>query len=132
MGQMKYLNIYIQKKYKLFIITNGLLKLQKARILKNNIEHYFLDVIVSEEAGVSKPNPILFNQLLQRNNLNPNNVIMIGDSLEQDIKGAQNASIKSIWYNQNKIKNNTSIVPNYEISSLLEIKNILNGDIQGE
>ena len=38
------------------------------------------------------------------------------------MKGAQNAGIKSIWYNPNKVKNSTNIVPNYEISSLLELK----------
>ena len=49
---------------------------------------------------------------------------MIGDSLEKDIKGAQNANIKTIWYNPYNKNNNSSIIPDYQIKDLLEIKKL--------
>ena len=119
---LEYLSL---KDYKLFVISDGLSKLQKSRIANNNIDKYFIDIIVSEEVGVPKPNPIIFNTLLEKNNLNPKDVIMVGDSLEKDISGAKNANIKSIWYNPEHIINNTGIKPDFEINDLLELKELI-------
>jgi putative hydrolase of the HAD superfamily len=47
---------------------------------------------------------------------------MIGDSLQNDIQGAINADIQSIWLNPGNVKNTTGIQPNYEINDLLELK----------
>ena len=50
---------------------------------------------------------------------------MIGDSLEKDIKGAKNANIKAIWYNPDNKINETEINPYYQITNLMELKEIL-------
>ncbi|MCI8641413.1 MAG: noncanonical pyrimidine nucleotidase, YjjG family [Clostridia bacterium] len=113
------------KDYKLYVVTNGLVKLQKPRITNSKISKYISDIIVSEEVNSSKPNPKIFNVLLDKINLKPNEVIMIGDSLEKDIKGAGNANIKAIWYNHNNKINNTEIKPYCQITNLIELKNIL-------
>ena len=112
------------KNYKLYIVTNGIINLQKPRILNSKISKYISDIIISEEVGVTKPNAKIFNTLLQRNCLKQSDVIMIGDSIEQDIIGAKNTKIKSIWYNPMKLKNNTEIIPDYEINNLLELKKL--------
>ena len=65
------------KNYKLYVVTNGLVRLQKPRITNSKIGNYFSDIIVSEEVGIAKPNPLIFNVLLQRSNLKPDEVIMI-------------------------------------------------------
>ena len=112
------------KNYMLFVATNGLIRLQKPRILNSKVSKYISDIIVSEEVGLAKPNPIIFNTLLQNNNINSSEAIMIGDNLEKDIQGAKNANMKSIWYNPKKKNNNTNIIPDYEIKSLLELKHL--------
>ena len=98
--------------------------MQKPRILNSKISKYISDIIISEEVGVTKPNAKIFNTLLQRNCLKQSDVIMIGDSIEQDIIGAKKTKIKSIWYNPMKLKNNTEIIPDYEINNLLELKKL--------
>ncbi len=113
------------KDYQLYVVTNGLVKLQKPRITNSKISKYISDIIVSEEVNSSKPNPKIFNVLLNKINLKSNEVIMVGDSLEKDIKGAENASIKAIWYNPNNKINNTKIKPYYQITNLIELKEIL-------
>ena len=50
---------------------------------------------------------------------------MIGDSLSSDIKGGFNAGIDTCWFNPLKKENTLGITPTYEISSLLDLKNIL-------
>ena len=87
------------KKYKIYVVTNGLIRLQKPRITNSKIRKYFSDIIVSEEVGIAKPDPKIFNTLIQRNNLKKDEIIMIGNSLIKDVQGAKNANIKSIWYN---------------------------------
>lgn len=49
----------------------------------------------------------------------------MGDSLTSDIRGAVNAGIDSCWFNPDGIENRTGPVPDYEIRSLLELKEIL-------
>ena len=113
------------KNYKLCIVTNGLVKLQKPRINNSEIAKYISDIIVSEEVNSGKPNPEIFNILLNRINLKSNEVIMIGDSLEKDINGANNANIKAIWYNPKNNENHTEIIPYYQIANLIELKELL-------
>ena len=49
---------------------------------------------------------------------------MVGDSLNLDIKGAQDFGIKTIWINRNNNKAE-NIKPDYEIANLTEIIKII-------
>ena len=52
-------------------------------------------LVTSEEAGFEKPNPAIFKLALQKLNLEPSEVIMIGDNLGKDIVGAQDLGISA-------------------------------------
>ncbi|WP_195263922.1 MULTISPECIES: YjjG family noncanonical pyrimidine nucleotidase [unclassified Clostridium] len=116
----------LSKNYKLAIITNGLSDVQSNRIRKSSIAKYFDDIVISEEVGISKPTPKIFEITL--NNLNYNDkskVLMVGDSLTSDIQGGVNFGIDTCWYNPNKILNKTTLKPTYEISELLDLYEVL-------
>ncbi|MDR2590405.1 MAG: YjjG family noncanonical pyrimidine nucleotidase [Oscillospiraceae bacterium] len=110
------------KNYVLCVVTNGLIEIQKPKVINSKIGKFFTHIMVSEEVGAHKPNPLIFNTLLERLCLNPCDVIMIGDSLKNDIQGAQNINIKNVWYNPEKNQNNTNIIPDYEIYDLIQLK----------
>ena len=114
-----------EKKYKLYVVTNGKVNLQRPRVMNSKIAPHITNIIVSEEAGADKPNPQIFEMLLEKEGLKPENVIMVGDSLDKDIQGAHNAEIQGIWFNYENVSNVTEIVPEYEIKSLLKLKELL-------
>ncbi|GMQ64503.1 YjjG family noncanonical pyrimidine nucleotidase [Vallitalea maricola] len=118
---------YLKNKgYKIIILTNGIKKVQVSRLEKSNIKDYIDNMIVSEEVGVNKPDPVIFDytfNLIGHND--KNNAIMIGDSLTADIQGGINHGIDTCWVNLNNIENTTNIIPKYEIHSLGELATIL-------
>ena len=65
-------------------------------------------VVTSEEVRIEKPSIKMFQTILNKMNLNPDQVIMIGDNYEKDIIGAKNANIYSFWlspHNQEETSN---------------------------
>ena len=113
---------YLTLKYKLHIITNGFEEVQYKKLKNSGIVHYFSTVTTSEEVGVKKPNSKVFLTALKKANSIPEESVMIGDSLEADILGANNIGMQTIFYNYR----NESISQKIKtIDSLLEIKNYL-------
>ena len=113
------------KELPIYIVTNGIISLQNPRVMNSAVGKYISYVMVSEEAGVGKPNPKIFELLLKKIGLAPEDVIMIGDKLGLDVLGAKNAGIRSIWFNFSRKDNDTDILPDYEIHDLLDLKGIL-------
>lgn len=113
---------YLQSNYRLHIITNGFDEVQHKKMDKSNIVHYFETITNSELAGVKKPNPKIFKYALDLANVNANQSIMIGDSLEADVEGALNMGMDAIFFNPNATYFNSDIKG---VSKLIEIKNYL-------
>lgn len=117
---------YLYKDYILFIVTNGLKDVQNNRIKKSSIAKYFKNIIVSDEVKVAKPNPKIFEYALNdTTNTYSDEILVVGDSLSSDIQGGINLKADTCWYNPNKIENKTTINPTYEISNLMDLKDIL-------
>lgn len=89
---------YLSPKYELHIITNGFQEIQRKKLENSNIHHFFKQVIDSEMAGVKKPNPTIFNLALDKANVLADKTLMIGDSLEADILGAQGAGMHALHF----------------------------------
>lgn len=118
----------LHKNYRLTIVTNGLKDVQNHRIRKSVIGNYFEDIVISEEVEVSKPDPRIFQHALDNlKHTDKSKVLMVGDSLTSDIQGGINFGIDTCWFNPNKVENTTGIKPTYEISNLMELRDILNG-----
>ena len=87
----------VHRRARIGIVSNNLLAEQREKLRHCGLDR-FVDVLtVSEEAGVSKPDPKIFNLALERLGCRPANAVMVGDSWAADIVGAQAAGIRAIW-----------------------------------
>ena len=90
----------LSKKYRLFIITNGVKSTQDGRFGISPITKYFEKIFISEVIGYEKPHKEFFDAVAKGiDGYTPERAIVIGDSLSSDIKGAINSGIDCIWYN---------------------------------
>lgn len=110
-------------KYRICVATNGLHSIQTGRL--RPLERYFYRVYISEDIGVIKPLSAFFSKVLNDLKATPRECLMIGDSLDSDIAGAERAGIDSCWVNVDGRPNKTSVAPDYEISRLKELLTIL-------
>ena len=108
----------LKQRARLALITNGTPQRQRAKINNTQLNSSFDTVIISEEVGFSKPDKRIFELALNNLTVHPHEVLFVGDDLEKDIDGCQNAGIKGIWYNPLKVDNDTEIKPFAEIISL--------------
>ena len=96
-----FLQFCISKNIKLYIVTNNLFYEQVCRLKKLNILKYFDKIYSSEEFGLEKPDTKLFCSILQENNINKNEVAMIGDSYKMDIESVNLIDIYAFHFNNN-------------------------------
>lgn len=116
---------YLYRKYPLTIISNGFTEVQYKKLKSSNIEHYFKHIVLSESAGALKPDKQIFEYALKLNNATAKESVMIGDSYEADIKGAQNAGIDQIYFPLQPIAMDQKPTCTYLINSLKEIEALL-------
>ncbi|WP_131538398.1 YjjG family noncanonical pyrimidine nucleotidase [Pedobacter nototheniae] len=90
---------YLQQKYTLHIISNGFKETTLTKMNVSNLNPYFHNVIISEDVGVNKPSPVIFQHALDKAQARKEESIMIGDSLEADIYGALNFGMEAIFFN---------------------------------
>ena len=65
-------------------------------IRKLNIQGYFNIILFSCNEGILKPSPIIYQKILTRLNLKPEEIIAIGDQISTDIQGAETYGIKAL------------------------------------
>ena len=78
-------------------------------------------VFSQDHGGIEKPDSRLFETALAEAGCSPEQLLHVGDSLENDIAGARNAGIRSIWLNRNGDSASPDVEPDAEIASLREL-----------
>jgi len=122
-----------EKGLKSAIISDGLPLKQYEKILRLGIDDLIDLTVISDEIGIRKPNPKLFEFCLKKFNIEGTETIYIGDRLDKDIIPAKLCNINSILIRRggkydpyttgDKIPE--GIKPDYEIFSLSEIFEII-------
>lgn len=117
---------YLSRKYKIYAATNGPYEQQKKRLYDAGLYSYISEVFASGKCGFSKPSREFFEYCFQSLDLplDKSEVVMIGDSVSADMKGAGEYGLQTIWYNRYKVKENKNY-EGMEIENLLDIKKYL-------
>ena len=93
----------ISKEIPIYLVTNGIAKVQRGRFTDCEISPYISKIFISEEVGEAKPHPAMIKQALSYANVTNKEAILFGDSISADIGAANNAGIDScLFWQQNK------------------------------
>lgn len=115
-----------QRGHRLYIVSNGVLSIQNARMRGSGLDKYFLKRFVSSEIGCPKPNAEFFYRCFEQiPNFSPAEALVIGDSLSSDIRGGVNVGLDTCWFNPEHLSNPTELVPTFEIADLRELLKIV-------
>jgi YjjG family noncanonical pyrimidine nucleotidase len=88
----------VAEKYPVGFITNGFEETQRKKIEVLGLEQYSDIFIISEEIGVMKPHPKVFDLATEKSGTPRNRILYVGDSYSSDITGGKNAGWKTAWY----------------------------------
>lgn len=114
---------------KQYVVTNGVASTQYSKLGLAGFLDVMDGVFVSDEMGVNKPHPEFFNRCLEKiDEKDKEKILIIGDSLTSDIKGGNNAGIKTCWYNRDGKQASSEYRIDFTIKNLKEIYAILGID----
>ncbi|MFT8351719.1 HAD-IA family hydrolase [Clostridium saccharoperbutylacetonicum] len=122
---LKYLKISGKK---IFLISNMYLSKDIVRdiLISNKFDYELIDeLIVSCDEKLNKNTGKLFRHVIDKYNINPKEIIHIGDNYDSDIQGAKKAGIDSIKYDV-VVEANTAIdIEGYKYGKVLpELKSL--------
>jgi 5'-nucleotidase len=90
----------VREEFQIGIVTNHVMVEQVKKIELIGVEPYIDELIVSNEVGVAKPEPGIFEIALARLGGTAGQTVMIGDSWRSDIVGATSLGMRAIWLNR--------------------------------
>lgn len=92
----------LSEKYEMYIVTNGISRIQRSRFEKSALTPYFRDLFISEEIGAAKPSAEYFDHVLRTIGCaDKENYLVIGDSLSSDCAGAVAYGLAICYFNPN-------------------------------
>ena len=114
----------IAERLPVVIVTNGITAVQRPRLARSPLSGIVSSMVISEELGVSKPRPGIFLKALEPLGVAPRDALMIGDGINSDIRGANNAGIDACWYNPGGKPLPEGVRAEYVISDIRECVDI--------
>jgi putative hydrolase of the HAD superfamily len=110
--------------YKLALATNAAASgaaQVRAALRRLNLDTYFDVIITAKELGHSKPDPAFFQAVLAECGCTPDVAVMVGDSAERDVLGAQRVGMRGVWYHWNDDPLPPTVTPDAEIHDLADL-----------
>lgn len=114
---------------KLALITNGGTLIQENKIKVLKYDNIFDEIIISETVGLEKPNSEIFNILLKKLKIKAEECIYIGDHPINDIKGANDVGLRTVWISHNRNWELRDSIPNWIVNDVKEVENIIRNEL---
>lgn len=106
-------------------VTNGFSYLQQRKNQKLQLSRFSKILVISEECGVAKPHPKIFQHALDQLVAHPDQTLMVGDSLSSDGQGARNMSMPFCWYNPKQASHSLDWEPTFIIHALKDLLKVI-------
>ena len=94
------LEYLMKNNIKIGILTNGVREVQQNKFKCLNLENYVDGVIYAKSTGEEKPHKKPFNSICNLLGIPMRNALMIGDDYKNDVLGALNAGMHSVFLNK--------------------------------
>ncbi len=104
--------------YLLGVITSGP-GYQRLKLKLADLDRYFRVIVTREDVGTVKPDPVMFLYALKEMQVRPEEAVMVGDSLPQDVYGAKNVGMTTAWVNREGEPGHH--FPDIEVKNLTEL-----------
>jgi HAD superfamily hydrolase (TIGR01509 family) len=126
-GAAGILELFVEKGIKLVLITNGESFTQRFKINRLKLGQYFKNIFIEGELGFGKPDVKVFKMAMEAVGTDKEKIIMVGDKLEWDIRGAAEAGIASVWcdYNKEGLPSGCADKPDHVINDISELPRIV-------
>lgn len=115
----------LSTRYNLYILSNGFHELQRHKMQSAGLDSYFNDIILSDDIGILKPDPRLFQHALKVSNATIADSLMIGDSWESDVVGAASVGMHQVYFCSNGNTSSLPFQPTYLITDLRQLLQLL-------
>lgn len=100
-----------------FIVTNGTVEQQERKIRHTGLDREVAGWVISEGAGLRKPDPEIFRFAAARAGQPLDGAWMIGDAAEADISGARDAGLPGVWLHRGRPWPLTAFQPGHTADS---------------
>ncbi|XP_061818220.1 N-acylneuraminate-9-phosphatase [Nerophis lumbriciformis] len=117
----------LRKRYKLLLLTNGNSQTQREKVKAVGCEGFFDAVVFGGDHAEQKPFPSIFRLCFDLLQVDAQDCIMVGDSLDTDIQGGFSAQVRAtVWINSTGDAVPVGFVaPDYTIPTVLDLEEIL-------
>ncbi|XP_034408729.1 N-acylneuraminate-9-phosphatase isoform X2 [Cyclopterus lumpus] len=111
--------------YKLLLLTNGETQTQREKVKAVGCEEFFDAIVIGGEHAEQKPFVSIFTLCFDMLQVEAQDCIVVGDSLDTDIQGGFNAKVRATVWISNGARPDGSVTPDYTIPTVLDLPNIL-------
>lgn len=111
----------LKDRYKIIFPTNGVKKFIQHKLDIVMDSPFDFDIICAENVGKNKPNSLFFQYVFQKCHCDKSEILLIGDSLTNDVLGGMKNGIDTCWFNPNHLPLPQEYEPTMEIDNLLEL-----------
>ena len=98
-GARHLLEHLVARGYDVNVLSNGFKGVQQQKLVSGGIDHLIHHVVLSDDCGITKPLPGIYDYAQQVCRCSPETTLMIGDNPETDIAGAKRAGWSTIYFN---------------------------------
>jgi putative hydrolase of the HAD superfamily len=112
-------------RYRLAIVTNGIVDVQREKLVRTGLLERFEVVVISAEVGRGKPHRSVYDQTLRRLSLPAAACVMVGDNFVKDVAGAQALGIRGVWIADGRPSPDPAVTPFLTIASLADLPDLL-------